>query len=226
MELLESCYKVYKHTFPNNKVYIGITKQVPHKRWESGGTGYKECPRMWNAIKKYGWENVKHEVLYDGLTKDEAESYEIALISEFKSNNENYGYNIENGGNVVGTHSIETKMKISNGNKGKKKKPCSDEMKLYYSEIFSGDKNPFYGKKHTEKSKSKISQSRIGNKWAKRKAIQQFSLDGFFIAEYETITEAHNRTGISMASISNAINGKYKKAGGYVWKERSSRNAI
>lgn len=32
-------YTVYKHTFPNGKIYIGITKQAPSKRWRNG-TGY------------------------------------------------------------------------------------------------------------------------------------------------------------------------------------------
>ena len=34
-------YYVYKHTFPNNKVYIGITKQKPIRRWKNG-TNYKK----------------------------------------------------------------------------------------------------------------------------------------------------------------------------------------
>ena len=32
----ENNYYVYKHTFPNNKVYIGITQQEPQKRWKNG----------------------------------------------------------------------------------------------------------------------------------------------------------------------------------------------
>ena len=38
-------YSVYKHTFPNGKVYIGITKQNPLKRWRNG-TGYKGQPDL------------------------------------------------------------------------------------------------------------------------------------------------------------------------------------
>lgn len=29
-------YSVYKHTFPNGKVYIGMTGQEPEKRWANG----------------------------------------------------------------------------------------------------------------------------------------------------------------------------------------------
>lgn len=29
-------YKVYMHTLPNGKRYVGITKQEPEKRWLNG----------------------------------------------------------------------------------------------------------------------------------------------------------------------------------------------
>ena len=59
-------YKVYKHTFPNGKIYIGITsKKNVKRRWGNGGSGYKDQTYMRNAINKYGWENVKHEILYE-----------------------------------------------------------------------------------------------------------------------------------------------------------------
>lgn len=222
---LSGVYKVYKHTFENGKVYIGITKQDPQRRWESGGRGYDECPRMRNAIKKYGWENVKHEIVADGLTKQQAEEMEVSLISFYQSNKAEYGYNIENGGNACGTHSDETRAKISKGNKGLKKKPCSTERKRYLSGKFTGENNPFYGRKHSEITKYKISESRLGNSWAKRSAVIQYTVLGEFVAEYETVTDAHNKTGVSMAGISLTCSGKNKKAGGFVWKYKEKEHA-
>lgn len=35
-------YKVYKHTTPSKKVYIGITNQKPERRWGKNGRGYKD----------------------------------------------------------------------------------------------------------------------------------------------------------------------------------------
>ena len=72
-------FKVYIHTFPNNKVYVGITSSNENIRWRKNGTGYKK-QHVYKAIKKYGWENVKHEILYKNLTKEEAEQKEIELI--------------------------------------------------------------------------------------------------------------------------------------------------
>lgn len=74
---------VYKHTFPNGAVYIGRTNMSPEDRWLNGW-GYKNCPLMFNAILKYGWDNVIHEIIADDLTEQESidlEAKEIALHS-------------------------------------------------------------------------------------------------------------------------------------------------
>lgn len=92
-------YKVYKHTCPNGKVYIGITKDKPEKRWMSGW-GYKTCIYFFKAIVKYGWINIKHEILFENLTKKEAEQKEIELISAYNSCDRNFGYNIDLGGSL------------------------------------------------------------------------------------------------------------------------------
>ena len=52
-------YTVYKHTSPSGKVYIGVTSLRPKERW-SGGAGYVKNKHFYRAIKKYGWENIKH----------------------------------------------------------------------------------------------------------------------------------------------------------------------
>ena len=62
---MENNYTVYMHIFPNNKVYIGITNKNVNSRWRKNGVGYTNCPRMNNAINKYGWENVEHKILYE-----------------------------------------------------------------------------------------------------------------------------------------------------------------
>ena len=46
-------YTVYKHIFPNDKIYIGITCNSPKTRWGNQGYGYKN-QLVGRAIKKYG----------------------------------------------------------------------------------------------------------------------------------------------------------------------------
>ena len=91
---------VYKHTCPNEKVYIGITCQNPIKRWK-GGSGYQNNKHFYSAILKYGWDNIKHEILFDSLTEEEAKEMEIKLISKYQSNDRKFGYNNTSGGDGV-----------------------------------------------------------------------------------------------------------------------------
>lgn len=90
-------WNVYKHTNKiNNKCYIGITSQDPVQRWGNNGNKYTHHTKFWPAIQKYGWNNFTHEVLYTGLTKEEACQKEQELIKFYDSYNN--GYNASLGG--------------------------------------------------------------------------------------------------------------------------------
>lgn len=102
-------YKVYKHTSPSGKVYIGITRDELQHRWR-GGNGYANNSHFFRAIKKYGWQNFKHEVLFAGLTEEQAVRKEKELIALYDSTDPTKGYNRDPGG---GVRSRETSAKIS-----------------------------------------------------------------------------------------------------------------
>ena len=119
----------------DNRVYIGITCQKPEKRWQKG-LGYIHSSYFYNAINKYGWDNFEHIILFQNLTKEEAENKEKELIKLYKSNVKGYGFNINEGG-FAPTMTEEQKIKISNSEKGKKvtletKKKLSNKIKEYY----------------------------------------------------------------------------------------------
>lgn len=82
----------------NGKEYVGITSQIPEKRWGSNGTGYKG-QRFYYAIKKYGWDNFDHIILKTDLTEKEAYDEEMEYIS--KNNLTKKGYNVSIGGEVM-----------------------------------------------------------------------------------------------------------------------------
>ena len=89
----EKTYCVYKHTNKlNNKVYIGSTSLKPEYRWNHG-RGYCTQPYFWEEIQKYGWDNFTHEIMCDGLNKEEALAKEKELISYYNSENPEKGYN-------------------------------------------------------------------------------------------------------------------------------------
>lgn len=91
-------YLIYKHTnLINNKVYIGQTCQKTRQRWNYGG-GYRHNAHFYAAIKKYGWNNFKHEILFTNLTKQQADELERQLIAEYNACDSQYGYNVARGG--------------------------------------------------------------------------------------------------------------------------------
>jgi group I intron endonuclease len=154
-------YTVYKHTTPNGKVYIGITKQKVKKRWFNG-EGYRGCSYFYKAIQKYGWENIKHEILFTGLTKEEAETKEIELIEYYDSTNSEKGYNLREGGSLYGFND-ETIRKMRESHIGK---TLPNEQKEKISIALKGRKTSrgMLGHKHSEETKIKMSLANKGKK--------------------------------------------------------------
>ena len=68
-------YSVYCHTAPDGKKYIGITSKIPEERWLNG-RGYQRNRHFFGAIRKFGWDKIKHEVLSTNLSEDEAKQEE------------------------------------------------------------------------------------------------------------------------------------------------------
>ena len=199
----EKMYKVYKHTLPisisgkeNDMVYIGITcKNNVKQRWLRG-RGYEWNLYFSNTIKKYGWDNLLHEVLFDGLTKEEAEQKEIELIAFYDSTNPQKGYNLSLGGNSFGKHSEKTKQLISQKNKGKVR---SEEFKKRLSEAHKG------------KSKSEEFCKNLSDV----KSIPVICIETKKI--YKSATVAGKELSIDNSTISKCCKGNNKEAGGFHW---------
>ena len=111
-------YSVYKLTSPENKVYIGMAKDISH-RWRGSGNGYKGSTRIYDAIQQFGWENFQKEILYRGLSRIEASCKEKELIAQYQSTNPDYGYNMQTGGIKNFQCSEESKAKQSKKLKGR-----------------------------------------------------------------------------------------------------------
>lgn len=74
-------YYCYCHITPDEMFYIGMSKKHPYDRWQPS---HYKTTSLQPYIDKYGWENIRHVVLKDGLTDKQAEQLEGLLIEEAK----------------------------------------------------------------------------------------------------------------------------------------------
>lgn len=105
---------VYQLTFPNNKKYIGITKNFNHRMSNhiySAKIGKNS--KLYKAIRKYTWTAVKKEILFFDLTLEEANKKEIELIAQYNLCEK--GYNISAGGYIPSANLAQlTKDRMKN----------------------------------------------------------------------------------------------------------------
>lgn len=160
---MSGSWSVYMHTSPSNKVYIGITSQEPKKRW-GNGSNYSKQPYFYAAIQKYGWENIKHEVLFSNLAEFEAKQKEVELIEKYQSTDKNLGYNLTKGGDGVKGY-VPTEDSIQRRKETLKR--------LYEDPEFRekqrltrprGEKHPFYGKHFSAEHIESLKVSHLGKK--------------------------------------------------------------
>lgn len=252
MIMEERKYLVYKHTSPSGKVYIGITKQTVNGRWKNG-FGYASSPHFWSAIKKYGWDNFKHEIIKDCLSEDEACEMERSLIAECNATDRRYGYNQKTGGETGSSLNEEVRLKMSLSHK----KFCEE-----HPEVCKRIAEKIKGYKHTDEARKKMSEaakgrhyvltqgwknkigeankSRLledkklyedtcrrcrenGNKVAR--SIVQLDLDGNLIAIFKSGKEASRETGVHDGNIVNCCKGRQLTSGGYKWQYANDYNS-
>ena len=228
----------------NDKKYIGITKTSVKKRWGCNGSGYNNTkqPLFYRAIKKYGWDNFEHKILYEGLSEYEACAAEIRLIKEYKTQDPQFGYNIQPGGQLGNSNiklSEETKKKISEAHKGKK---LSEEHKRKISEAGKGRKPAAHspeglerlrqfntGKIIPEETRKKISKTLTGIKRSpetiqKRKEHDPRKVPVYcpeLDMKFPTIADAARNTGTQASNIQKCLHGERHTAG--VIKETNQR---
>jgi group I intron endonuclease len=173
----------------NGKKYIGQSVDVlgrlqRHKTNLIRGT--HRNTHLQNAYIKHGGKNFSFSVACK-CSRSDLDSVEQRLISQYKTTDRNYGYNVDSGGNANKTfgethrkkiseallgriggmlgkhHSDETRKKISDGNKGK---TISQEARRKTSDRLK--KNPirfWLGKKRSPETIKKIVKNLKNNNW-------------------------------------------------------------
>ena len=226
-------YTVYKHTSPSGKVYIGITARPVSRRWH-GGSAYRNNAHFYAAIKRYGWDAFRHEILADGLTREAACEMEVRLIAEHRSTDPAHGYNISPGGDKTTLgyrYTAEARARISRALKGKRLglphtpehaahisqalrgHPCSEETRAKHRALM-GDRFS------TEEARAKQrANTPKGEKHPKATAVLCIDTG----ETYPTIEAAAHSAGITRSGISACCRGLQQTAGGLRWCYTTNR---
>lgn len=218
-------YYVYQHINKiNGKYYIGITSQIPENRWGVNGANYKSSTYFYSAIKKYGWDNFYHIVLFSGLTKDVACMYEKVLIGKLHANDKRFGYNLTTGGDSAFIMSEDVRHRKSLamlGNKNGLGKPCSKEKaekisKAQIGKVISVETR----KKQSEAAKlrhvpcSDKKRETLRNSYPKMKRVYCEEVD----MVYKSIQDCARQLGISASLVCRVCKGKQESTHGYHFK--------
>lgn len=233
------CY-VYRHIFPDGKVYVGMCRRHPEVRWMEG-EGYLNNKELYTAINKYGWDNIRHEIVGQNLTEEEALAIESLLIDLHNSGDEHSGYNKTTStkrsqsreiaqydlqGNLLATYPSANAAGRAIGTSGRNLARAAANRRVSYNFIW----------KYTDDSTEIIPPTNVIARkrnpncallrpGLKTKPVIQFDLDGNFLDRFASISEATRITGVSSTCISGACRGDKstakiirRTAGGFLWK--------
>lgn len=219
-------YCVYIHTNrANGKKYVGITSQKPESRWRRG---YSFNEHFARAIEKYGWDGFDHEVVMSGLTREQACKWEIALIAQHRTQDENAGYNIQGGGECSAEQNNVSVNQYSFSGKYIKTWPSMKDASEAFGVFHEGGSQ--IGMACAGKCKSAhgyLWRYADGNKNIEPyrndhiKKVVQCDMNGNPIKTWGRIADASRELGIDAGTITKVCKDKYpqyKTAGGYIWR--------
>ena len=159
-------YRIYN--IVNGKSYIGQTTNIKHRTYRHF-SGKSRCTYINSAIKKFGKNSFKIEILESNVPQNLLNKFEILHIRFWNSCDN--GYNLTTGGEGLKNPSAETRQKLSKAstgkispNRGKIGKKHTEETRQRISEKLSGENHPYYGKKFSKETCQKMSESQLGEK--------------------------------------------------------------
>ena len=207
---------IYKITNPNNKIYIGQSVNIERRKYfytnpnpSRGQIG----PKIYNSLKKYGWENHQYEIIEECSAEQlyEREVYwkEITLIEKEGDLNQVLFCNTHDVGSFgpLSQHIID-KLK------GQKR---TTETKLKMRNAKLGKPSNFLGMKHSDETKKILRDKRIGKPSTRpKKPVLQHSLEGNLIKEWDSLTSI-KQAGISIYGVHQCCQGKQKTSQNSIW---------
>lgn len=190
---------IYKITSPVGKIYIGQSVNISSRIRVYKGLHCKSQTKLFNSLKKYGYDLHKFEVICY-CEKEKLNELETHYITLFNSTGLN-GLNLKDGGSK-NTHSQETKIKISNSLKGNKS-------------LFKGVKNR-YNKDTLDKMK-KVKIGKILSEETRKKISEK--LKGRTSNRKGVVLSENSKTKMSLAKKGKLKTDEYKKKQSEIIKE-------
>lgn len=233
---------IYKSTslIDPSKCYIGKTFHIG-SRLNNHLTGRGNTSSFQKALDLYGITSFTFEILYvrEASTIEELNEIlnELERLSIDKFNSFNNGYNDTKGGlgslgyspsdeikELISTklkgHKVseETRKKLSESHKGfKHSKESIDKMKKAFKN--RSKESELYRKSKLKEHLNSLTKEDIIARASKcKKPIIQHNLDGEFIREWESATDAASFYNINKVNITKCCLGKNKTSNGYIWK--------
>lgn len=208
---------IYKITNPQGKIYIGQSINIEERKLQYKHlSSYSLGRKIYNSIKKYGWENHIHEIIEE-CPLDKLDERELYWGNIYNTLNES-GLNLKLG-EGRGVVSEETKKKMSES----AKRIMTKEHRKKLSEAKLGRKRS-EEEKQTLRVPKKSNKNYLNNvgKWESHtQPILQFDKERNLLAEYRTIKEAelkYHPKGKWGNNIVNCCRGRQKTAYGYIWE--------
>lgn len=211
---------VYKVTLPETgEFYIGSrsSKDLPEK------DSYRGSMSVWKVDKT---KLIKEIIKSDFKDRFSAMQFEAKMIKENIHDFLNKNYRIPSA--KMNTYK-KVIVKDSFGNVSSVEKTDSryisgELVSVNRGRVFTEEhkkKISWTGKKHTLDSRKKISESQLGKPHkgkTRAKKILQFSKNGEFVREWDSITEAAKELKLSAGNIHGVLNERKKNSGGFGWK--------
>jgi group I intron endonuclease len=197
---------IYKITNKiNNKIYIGQTINILKKRWRQHCSTNSGCKNLHNAIRKYGSDNFVIEEIDGANSQSELNYKEWFLIHKFNSLAP-IGYNLKEGGNNKKLSKI-TKDRIRKSNLGKKR---TEQTKTKISQSKKGcvawNKN-LKGFLHKQETKEKMKKSWV---WQSIEHSKKKVIDNSTNIVYESVTTASIKLNIPRRTLTRMLNKQTK----------------
>ena len=121
---------VYCLTFPNGKKYVGQSIRQWKKRWSLHKYKKSCCKALSSALSKYKVQEIEFELITYAKDKEQLNELQSKYIKEFNSLAP-FGYNLKDKEQRI-IYSMQTRKKISDGNRRNRKNKLSENKSFYY----------------------------------------------------------------------------------------------